>query len=146
MSEYVGQYLGIRLPERVGVLQLYRIDGTCASVTLLSKGCFTVTTFPQERLEQAVQVFKDLGFQQQHPRIYHYSNQIGNHWFHVSVGLEDSGEHHYQSDISVLQRPLPKNNLGYGSGGFMTKVIPLDTAPVAIQDKVRALCERLRHV
>jgi hypothetical protein len=110
------------------------------------KGVFPVTTFLQERLEQAVQVFKDLGFQQQHPRIYHYSEQIGNDWFHVSVGLEDSGAHHYQANISILQRPLPKNNLGYGSSGYMTKFIPLDSAPVPIQDKVRALRERLRQV
>jgi hypothetical protein len=104
-----------------------------------------LTTFAADRLEDAKSVFVELGFQVQHPRIYHYAEDIGNFWYTISVGLEDAEDGRLEPNVSILQRPKPKSERLKGNASQL-KVISFDEAPAAIQQKVRELEDRLNNL
>lgn len=95
-------------------------------------------TFPKDRLQDAQALFSKLGFQSQHPRIYHYTETIGNFWYTISVGLEDFDDQLFEPNITVTQRPQPKTKLAKASG-LQMKVVPEENLPTALHEKLQEL-------
>ncbi|GMA51228.1 hypothetical protein GCM10025857_25850 [Alicyclobacillus contaminans] len=98
-----------------------------------------MTTFAKSAYDEAVAFLKDAGFEQQHPLMYHRVQEIGNYWYIVTVGLEDVDEQSLQATIHVLQRPLPRRNLGYGNGALPIRHVSPTQAPQVIQSLVERL-------
>jgi hypothetical protein len=121
------------------------LSARCGTITqnATEKGSQSrLKTFAADRLEDAKAIFVELGFQVQHPRIYHYTEDIGNFWYTISVGLEDAEDGQLEPNLSILQRPKPKSEL-VKPNARQLKVIGIDEAPAGIQQKVRELEERL---
>lgn len=89
-------------------------------------------TFSQSKLHEAQRVLSELGFTQQHQRIFHYFVTEEELVYQCVLGFEEAGEDLFEVNLSVMRRPSSKNKKAIMLE--QVRVIDIDEAPTVLQD------------
>jgi len=89
-------------------------------------------TFAKSKLQEAQRTLSELGFAQQHQRIFHYLFTEETVVFQCVLGFEEVSSDLYEVSLSVMQRPNPKNKQAIALE--KVRVIELDEAPESLQE------------
>jgi hypothetical protein len=100
-------------------------------------------TFAQSKLPEAQRVLLELGFSQQHSRIFHYRLPEESVVFQCVLGLEEVGAD-YEVSLALMQRPNPKNKKAIALESV--RVIEVDEAPEALQEVLQQVESALENL